>query len=302
MKFLKGLALSLLSLILFLSLSAFGMVLTINQTVLNPDFVASQVDKLDISSLAGEFISEQISGQIPLDNQLMAEILEDTITDLEPWIKEQANTAIYASYDYLTGKSQSLNIVIPTAELKETLKDSIKSAFLEALPPELAGVPPAMIDAAFNEYYQQYSQQIPATIEINESMLGSEVMSSLEQARQYIGYIQIAYKALIVLILVLIGLIVLIHRKVRGSTRQTGITFLTYGIPGFASIFILKNYAMTQMAQLTQFNLPASFQAWLPQLVDDLLAPLEMFSLGVLICGAVLLIVSFVYKPQESSY
>ncbi len=301
MKFLKGLALSLLSILLFLSLSVFGMVLTINQTVLNPDFVASQVDKMDISSLAGEFISEQISGQIPLDNQLMAEILEDTIADLEPWIKEQTNVAIYAGYDYLTGQSQSLSIVIPTAELKETLKDSIKSAFLEALPPELAGAPPAMIDAAFNEYYQQYSQQIPATIEINESMLGSEVMSSLEEARQYIGYIQTAYKALIAIILVLIGLIVLIHRKVRGSTRQIGITFLTHGIPGYASIFILKNYAMSQLAQLTQFNLPASFQAWLPQLVDDFLAPLEMFSLGVLICGAVLLIVSFVYKPQESS-
>ncbi len=102
MKFLKGLALSLLGILLFLSLSVFGLVLTINQTILNPDFVASQVNKMDISSLAGEFISEQISGQIPQDGQLMAEIMEDTIADLEPWIKEQANAVIYASYDYLT--------------------------------------------------------------------------------------------------------------------------------------------------------------------------------------------------------
>ena len=52
MKVLKGLALSLLGTLLFLSLAVFGLVLTINQTILNPDFVVSQVNKLDISSLA----------------------------------------------------------------------------------------------------------------------------------------------------------------------------------------------------------------------------------------------------------
>jgi len=300
MKFLKGLAIGLLGILLFLSLTVFGLVLTINQTILNPDFVVSQVNKLDISSLAGEFLSEQIpSGQIPQGETLIA----DTLADLEPWIKDQTNAAIYSTYDYLLGESQSLSIVISTEQLKETLKDNLKSAFKQSLPPELAGLPQDMIDAEFDKYYQQFSEQIPTTIDIGEDMLGPEVMNNIAVAREYISYVQIAYKALIGFILLLIGLIILIHRQVRGATRQLGITFLIYGVPGYAGIFLLKNYAMAQLDQfIRQPNLPVSLQAWIPQFVDDFLAPLEMFTLGVLIGGVVLLIVSFVYKPRVPSF
>jgi len=61
MKFLKGLALFILSSLLFLSLSIFGIVFMLNQTILNPDFVVSQVNKLDIASIAGDMLSEQIT-------------------------------------------------------------------------------------------------------------------------------------------------------------------------------------------------------------------------------------------------
>jgi len=61
MKFLKGLALFILGSLLFPSLSIFGIVFMLNQTILNPDFVVSQVNKLDIASIAGDMLSEQIT-------------------------------------------------------------------------------------------------------------------------------------------------------------------------------------------------------------------------------------------------
>ena len=184
-----------------------------------------------------------------------------------------------------------------------TLGGNFKAAFIQALPPELASLPQSEIDAAFNQIYRDIFGQIPSTIDISEEMMGPEVMTTLEQVREYVSYIQIAYKALIGFMLLLIGLIVLIHRQVRGSTRQIGITFLVYGIPAYVSIFFIKNYAMGYLTQLTgQQNLPASLQAWLPQLVNDLLAPMQMFSLGLLIGGVVLLVVSFVYKPRVPSF
>lgn len=294
MKFLKGLTLSLLSFLLFLSLSVFGLVLTANQTVLNPDFVVSQVNKLDMSSLAEEFLSEQIT--LEGEQELVAGVLDDTIADLEPWIKEQASAIIYSGYDYLMGRSQSLSLVISTEQLKESLRDNLRSVFYQSIPPELAGASPSEIDAYFNQYYQQLSEQIPPTIDISEEMISPEVMTTLEQVRQYIGYFQIAYPALIAFILVLIAGIILIHRQVRGATRQLGITFLTYGVPGYVGIFVFKNFAGAWLAQL---GLPSTFLAWLP--VEDLVAPLEIFSLGVLIGGVALLVASFVYKPRETS-
>jgi hypothetical protein len=300
MKFLKGLALGLLGLLLFLSLAVFSLAFAINQTVLNPDFVAAQVHKLDISSLA----EEVISGQLPQLGQgmdaVMGEAINNTIADLEPWIKEQADDAIHSAYDYFLGKSQSLSIVISTAELKTALKENLKSAFLKSPPPEFAAVPPEMINTYFDQYYEQMAAQIPATIDIGRELLDQKTMATLEQARQYISYFQTGYKAIIALILVLIAGICLIHRQVRGATRQLGTTFLVYAVPEYVGIIIGKHYAGAQIAQLmAQPSFPASLQSWLPQVVNEIIKPLEMFSLGALICGAVLLVVSFVYKPQE---
>ena len=294
MKFVKGLALSLLSFLLFLSLSIFGLALTLSNTILNPDFVVSELDRLDISSLAKEFISEQI----PPEVELMAEVLDDTIADLEPWIREQVNAGIYSSYDYLWGRSQSLCLVISLEPVKESLRDNLWEAFLQALPPELSGAPPAEVERYFNESYRQISEQIPPTFEFNESSLSPEVVAQLEQVRQAIGYFQAGYRALIGFILLLILGIILINHQVKGATRGIGITFLTCGVIGYLETLAAKYLAGTQMAQL---DIPSQLQGWLPQLIDDFLVPLEMFSIGLLAGGVGLIIVSFVYKPRQPS-
>jgi len=295
MKLLRGLALSLLSLLLFLSLSIFGLALTLNNTVLNPDFVVSELDRLDMSSLAKEFISEQI----PPEEELMAEVLGDTITDLEPWIKEQVSDSVYSSYDYLMGRSQSLSLVISLEPARDSLKDNLREAILQSPPPELKGASPSEIELFLNEAYGQIDQQIPPTFEFNESSLSPEVLAQLEQVRQAIGYFQAGYKALIGFILLLILGIILINRQVKGATRGIGITFLSCGVPWYASIFVAKYLAGTQLAQL---DIPSQLQGWLPQLVDDFLAPLEIFSIGLLAGGVGLIIVSFVYRPRQPSF
>jgi len=294
MKFLKGLAITLLSSLLYLSLVALGLAFMLNSTILNPDFVVAEVNKLDVTSLAGEFISEQI----PAEGEFMTEVIDDVIADLEPWIKEQASLAIYSGYDYLLGESQSLNLVISLEPMKESLRGSLWQSFQQSLPPELAGLPPAQAEQYFDEFYQEFSQQIPPTFEINESLLGPEVSAQLEQVRQIIGYAQLTYKALIGLILLLILCIILINREVRKTTRGIGISFLTCGVVEYAGIFFIKRFAPTQIAQ---FDIPSYLRGWLPQFLDNFLAPLEMFSIGLMAGGVALLIVSFVYKPRQPS-
>ena len=48
-------------------------------------------------------------------------------------------------------------------------------------------------------------------------------------------------------------------------------------------------------------EIPTQLQATILQLMNDFLAPLWMLSLGLLIAGVALLIVSFVYKPRQPS-
>ena len=285
--------------------------LILNNTILSSDFVVSLVDELDIASLAGEFLRQQFTEEVPEEmERYLVKPLDDTITELEPWLKEQISAAADPILAYLLGQSQSLNVVISLEPFNETLKDKVWEAILESPPPELAMVPQAMWEPLFDQLYEQLSGQIPSTFEFNESLLGTEtpakiaealtqVEVALEQVRQAIGYFQLGYNVLIGFMLLLILGIVLINHQVRGATRELGTIFLTYGAFEYALIFVAKHFAGPQLAQLP---IPSQLQAWLPQLVGDFLAPLEMFSLGLLIGGVVLLIVSFAYKPHQPSF
>jgi len=294
MKFLKGLALGLLSFLLFLSLALFGLALTLNHTILNPDFVTSKLDSLDIPALIKDWLNQQI----PQDEPYIAEVIDNTITDLEPWIRDQTHTSVYSSYDYLLGKSRSLNLVISLGPLRDSLKSNLREAILNSPPPELAGAPPATVELYINEAYRYIDELIPPSFEFRESSLDPEVLAQLDQVRQVIDYFQLGYKLLIGFILLLMLGIILTNREVRGATRQLGIIFTTYGAFEYLGIFIIKNLAGTQLPQL---NIPPLLQAWLPQLLDNFLAPLQIFSICLLVAGVALIVVSFVYKPRQPS-
>lgn len=408
MKFLKGLAISLLSFLLFLSLSIFGLAFTLNNTILNPDFVVSELDRLEVSSLAegiiseqipegefpegmkialvntitkleplvkeqisaatysvydyllgksqsldlahtlrntilssdfvvslvdeldisllageflaGEFRSEQISEHIPEEipnpeefSAAMIDAVDDVIVEFEPWIKEQVNAVAPPILAYLLGESQSLNEVISLEPVIESLPDALTEATLESLTPHIAHLSPAdltKLEQYFDGSYRALAEMlIPPTFEIDETLLGPEIPAEiakaiaeaekgLEQGREVIGYFQLGYKALIGFILFLILCIILISREVRSATRKIGTIFLSCGVPWYVGILVAKHFAGTQMAQL---DIPSYLQGWLPQFLDNFSAPLEMFSLGLLIGGVVLLIVSFAYKPKQPS-
>ena len=289
---LQNLALSLLSFLLFLSLSIFASAFMLDKTLLNPDFVISELNRLDMSLLAGDLFSIEAPPEAPY----LAEVIDETVADLEPWMKEEMSTAIYSGYDYLMGRTESLNLVISTEPVKDSLRENLREAFLASPPPELQGVPSHVKEQYFNELYQQLAGNIPPTVEFTESSLPPDALAMLEQVRQALSYFQLVYKALIGFMLLLVLGIIFISRQVRDITRRLGIPCLTYGAFGYAGIFVARYFTKTG---LPLPELPAALQTWLPQFLDNLMAPLEMFSLGLLIGGVVLVIVSFVYKPRQ---
>ncbi|MBI4186909.1 MAG: hypothetical protein HY530_05310 [Chloroflexi bacterium] len=397
MKLLKGLALSLLGLLLFLSLSTFGLAFTLNRTVLNPDFIVSGlnrldvaplieqpltqqaaqagwppefsdslvsaitelepvakervgaaiyriydyllgktsdpdlaavlgdtvlsadfittlVSRLDISSVARELIAGQLSSKLPpgVEVKGLAERVEAAIDQLEPWLKEQAGIVAKPMLDYLLGKSKGFTVTISLGPVMEVVKDTIRQALLESPPPELAQVPPAIIEQYLDEYIDRIlAGVIPATLEINERALGTETRAQimqglaqaedgLAQARLYVGYFQTGYKLFIGFILLLVLGIIFLHRNVRGSTRSLGTTSLIIGASGLAEVFLADRFAASG---LTQFGilLPVQLQAWLEQLIKDSLAPLQTFNIALAAIGVVLLAVSFLYRRGQPS-
>ncbi len=305
---------------------------TLRDTLLSSDFVVALIDELDIATLAGDFISEQIAGELSaeLSEELgfMVEALDDTLVELEPWLKEQLIANADPILDYLIGESQSLSIVIPTEPVMEILQDNLKEAFLESPPPGFEDLPQSALEPLIDELFQGLSALLPATFEIDESLLGTEIQSEfagaiaeaetsltqvrqdiamaiaeaeqgLEEGRQYVGYFQLGYTLFIVFMLLLILGIVLIHRQVKGATRGLGITLLTFGAIELIGVFAARYFAGIQLAQLPP--LPDQVQTWLPQLLNSFLAPLQWLSIGLIVGGVALIVVSIIYPKWRQN-
>ncbi len=299
MKVLKGILLAILGIFLSLSLLIFGLALMVNQSVLNPDFIAEHVERLDIAELADEIVREQIPAEAAdFMGDSLNEVLADIIADIEPWLKEQAEDGIYVFYDYIEGRSETLSLIISLETVKASFRTNLLAAVLASPPPELVGLTPEEIELEFNIHYDEIDEEIPSALELDETLLDAEVMEQIEQAKQYVGYFNTAFIALIAFSLLLILLMILVYREVKGSCRQIGFTFLIVGVVSLVGAFVTRSIANSQLATS---DIPATIQSWAPDVVTGVLMPLGIYAIGLIVVGIALTVVSFVYKRGENS-
>ena len=154
MKYLKGLVLGISGSLLFLSLSVFGLAFTVDQTVLNPRFLTRELDRLDVSLLVEETISEQ-SATEDFPEELQSALF-NTLDRLEPLIKEEISAASYPVYDYMRGKCDNLDLA---TTLRNTLFDP---DFIVAIIDEIDT--PALVDEILNE--QVSADDFPVALKI----------------------------------------------------------------------------------------------------------------------------------------
>lgn len=297
MTFLKGMAVSLLSFLLFLSLGLFAMLFMLGNTLLDAEFVAAEINRLDLSSLAGELISFQAPAEMPYLN----EVISETIDELEPWMKDELSSTIASSYDYFLGRTESLSLTISTQKVQDTLRENLWEAFSASPPPQLQGFPPEAREQYFNQFFeQQFADLIPATIEFTQSSIPPDVMDRLEQVRTYLSYYQTAYYGLIGLMVLCALGIFLISRDVKHTARSIGTTLVTYAVIGYAITFASGYFNLEERMMTVAQGMPASLETWMVQFMDNLMAPLETFDLVLLIIGVILIVVSFVYRRRQT--
>jgi uncharacterized membrane protein (UPF0136 family) len=141
MNALKGVATGILSFILFLTISLFGVAYLLHSTVLNPDFVADQVDNVDVSAVIEDVIDEN-AGMLPDEVAFLEDHVGEIVDAQEPWLKEQLHTAIYAGYDFILSETDELAVTISLASLKADLQDDLWTILndqLDEVLPELLG-------------------------------------------------------------------------------------------------------------------------------------------------------------------
>lgn len=360
MNILKGLGTGIFGFLLLVSLSVFGVAFLINSTLLNPDFVVAQADKLDMTAVARDYVDEQISEELPQEAEFLKEVAYEVIADQEPWIKEQFSNAVYTSYDFFLGKSDRFEINIPLDNLKADIKKSLWQTlqkylaqkaslipedllmpYIDEYYQELIGLIPAQllpqemvgltgnqlktyldqhydevtsllqkaylvpgvsslilgqIQPYFDQYYDEFVDDFPDSQVIDESEIPADVMEQLRLARKSIGYFRTGYYSLIAFMILLVAGIILINRNIKDISRALGIVFLIYGVAEFAGVLFARYFDFVRLIP----DLPTSLETWLAGLFKDSLLPLQWFSLGILILGVVLIVVSIVFKPRTA--
>jgi len=283
--------------------------LVLKDTILDPDFTVSIIEKTELTPLVKELINDMMAdAELPYD--LSIEPYIDDIADkLEPWLKVQAAAAIPPVYNYILGFSQDTGFTISLEQPTIIIRDTLKQEFLQSPPTEFAGLPADRLEEEFDAIFNDLAGDIPAEIDIGAEFITGDVQAdvaqpladaeeALTEARRYIGYFNLVYGLLIGFILLLIAGIILIYREVRGATRILGTTFLTYGIINLIAVFVARGLASPPIARL---DIPQSLQTWLIQLTNSSLMPLLILAIVFLIIGAILLTASFVYRRRQTA-
>ena len=283
--------------LLFDALVLLGFVICLNLTILNPDFVTDELEKLDVYSA----VIEQAKTRLPSQQFIDDETVDELVTELKPWFEEQSNTVIHAIYAYIE-EGHELNVTISLEPVRAAVKENVRESVINSLPPELQGASQSQIDAYMSQVYTGVDNVIPSSFVLDETVAGSQVMTQLEQVKQIISYIDTAYKALIAAAVLLVLLIALVYWwQPRPITRSIGITFILVGVA--CILGPLLDYLIVQV--LGQFigtsGLTSELQAKLPQLVADLTAPVRMYGIGFLVSGVALIVISVLFRSKQVS-
>jgi hypothetical protein len=180
MGFLKGLALGLLSFILFILLTVFGVAFTVNQIALNPNFINSVINDIDFSEIARESIPKQPQGEGPPPELVDAIIV--AVDKIEPVLKEKLNLAVKDTYAYVLGKTSA-------PEFKKTLGDTfLNPAFVESVlePIDLSQIVDQLMQEQAPGQDDQLTRSLFATADKLEPTLKKQVVAASGPVFKYI--------------------------------------------------------------------------------------------------------------------
>jgi hypothetical protein len=290
----------------------------LRSTLLNSNSIIAVIDTMDgpqLASIIWEAFGEEIAQEFPLPEEALPHLVADfgeLLTDLKPWVKEQVEYAAGPIADYLVGETESFSVTISLEPVIDDLKGMLLGIFLDFPPDELEGLSPEELEEAFDAFWAEFTEEtLPTTFQIDETMIGedaplqiasftSTVETVLSQVREYVGYVRLAYILSIIVSALLIAGIVLIYRNVKGSTRTLGIVFLVSGLVVLAGALIGRHVGGEQILR-AMLDMPSQLQVWASQVLVDLLAPLQWLGIGFIAGGIALLVVSFVYKPSQTT-
>ena len=276
----KRLLLIFLGILLFISLFLFGPILALQQTVFNPDCIASYVNDIDVPALAHDWLSQDLAP----NNPVLAKAAELVIINFEPQIKDQLRSCVRSTYAFLLDRLEKGKL-LETVTAQRPLVDDMASNIQAII--DLPGLSPAFAALGISvDSIQKY---------INVGQINGyfDMLEQVAALKNIVVTSDIIYIPLIIFILALIVAVKLIARKPGFISGELGLIFAICGILQFVSVLPVNGLGK---AAMLQFNLPPLLQSWLLRMVGDYASILMICGGVLLLCGIALIIVYYAVK------
>lgn len=290
---------------------------TLRNTILNNTVIFKFIDNTPVATIAANQVLQELHSQnIPSELQPMLGYVQPAFNEAEPQLKTELKDAAPPLLDYLVGNTKTFKMSISLQPVINNIVTSAETYYTQNPPPELKGIPQNQLGMAVDLYINRnigyITEEIPTTFTIDETDLGtgtasnihqgiSDAESTLHEVRPDIQLFQRYYIYLIIFTILLVGGIIAIQRSVRGAALNLGSVFSFYGIIELAGV-LFTNFYVLPVPVLNGLqaggDTPRELADFLVQLINHALNPLLWFSLGMLIVGAMLIAVSFIYRPH----
>jgi hypothetical protein len=249
---LKGIALFILSFLLFTSLTSWTYLNATMSTALDASFVAGKVKESQTYDLLLATVTQQMNvGATPLGSEQEMKALIQSAFSRE-WFNTQVDNAVADSFAYLKSEKPDFKAKIDFMPVKQSLADQLNKKIKE-FEAQNPGVSLGTVSP------EQFSD-MPDSIDFAQSF----PEQALVQARTAVSFLYASLNYLLLAAVVFLALIALIHRNLKKTLKWFGsnlaisgatLLILAYFIPSFIST-VLSKQLPSQQQQIMQAILP----------------------------------------------
>ncbi|MFA5078431.1 MAG: hypothetical protein WC541_02985 [Dehalococcoidia bacterium] len=277
---LKKALLVILGILLVISLVLFGPVLGLQQTVLNPDHIASYVYDLDVAAMVNSWIKESIAP----NNPILARSAELAVVNFEPQIKGALYSGVRNMYAYIL-ESLKRGKLLETLAAQKPAVDNL-SAHMQALM-DLPVLSPLFQILGVN------ADSIFKNVDAAQINGLFDMLGQLAALKSLIVVLMYCLVPLLIFIIALTVVIVFVARKARFILGELGLITTVSGALQF--IITLPIFSLGQ-SLTSQFNLPPLVKDWLLRLVQDFNGIVMIYGGSLLLAGLVLIAIYYSLK------
>jgi hypothetical protein len=264
-----------------------------HSTVLDTAWLDREVERVDPNRVVKSVLIEKLPADV---GDGLTPVIDTALEEQGPWLLGQVQAAARQFQAHFRGDLDRIQVSIDPAPIRESILKQMASTLRTSPVSVIRRLPPTeqqQFEAAARQATSEAFDRIE-TFSFDSLSLMPEGERGLRDARQFLLFFR--RYSLPLLVGVGVGLAVL--ATIVGQLRQVAFALLASGAILFLP-YLFASEAVRQLPIPALSTLPAAVVAYLPNISEHLMEPLELIAYGCLGAGLVLLIVSLVMPGRR---